>query len=194
MKVSLNRFLILLAFVCCFSFSNAQSPELREALIYLNKVRAQPARFSGEIGVGLDDVLPLHALRWDSNLAAAAQYKARDMATRNYFDHVDPDGYGMNHYILKFGYALNPLWLDKKANNFFESIAAGQATPKAAIAGLINDGGEQLHENAGHRLHLLGIKDFWKPCYDIGIGWAYNEHSFYKYFCCVLIAKHDWGK
>lgn len=171
---------------------NAQSTELLGALNYLNNIRANPGNYSADIGVSLFDVTSMHSLKWDSNLAAAAQKKAQDMANRNYFDHVNPEGYGMNYFISQFGYTLNTSWLDNKSNNYFESISAGASSPKNAIINLISDGGEPNHLKAGHRLHLLAIKEFYKPCYDIGIGWGYNENSTYKYYCCVLIAKHDW--
>lgn len=41
------------------------------------------------------------------------------MAKRNYMDHVDPDGCGMNIKINAAGYKLRPDWYsDKKKNNF----------------------------------------------------------------------------
>ena len=189
-KLSLLLFTILLT--PCLVWLRAQSPELMEALNYLNSVRANPGKFSNEIGVNLSDIKPMHALKWNSSLAAAASFKAQDMANRNYFGHVNPEGYGMNFYINKYGYSLVPSWFEQKSNNFFESISAGAESPKEAIINLIDDGGETVHLNAGHRVHLLGINDFYQPCYDIGIGWAYNANSTYKYYCCVLIAKHDW--
>jgi len=49
----------------------------------------------------------------------AAQIKAEDMAKRNYMAHVDPDGYGMNHFINKAGYKLIPAFMkSNSANNF----------------------------------------------------------------------------
>jgi uncharacterized protein YkwD len=170
----------------------AQSTELIEAFNYLNNVRANPGKFSDEIGVNLRGIKSIHALRWNENLAAAAQNKAEDMANRDYFDHVNPEGYGMNYFINYYGYSLNASWIEKKSSNYFESISAGARTPKEAIINLIDDGGETVHLNAGHRVHLLGLKDFYQPCYDIGIGWAYNPNSTYRYYCCVLIAKHDY--
>jgi uncharacterized protein YkwD len=171
---------------------NAQSPELTEALNYLNSVRANPDAYSGDIGVSLSGIKSMHPLVWNSNLAIAAQRKAEDMANRNYFGHVDPEGYGMNYFIQQSGYTLIPVWLDNKSNNYFESLSAGNSTPKDAIINLISDGNEPIHSKAGHRLHLLAITDFYKNCYDIGIGWAYNKKSTYKYYYCVIIAKHDW--
>ena len=171
---------------------SAQTTELQEALNYLNNVRANPGKYSNEIGVFLGDLPAKHPLQWNNQLAKAAQFKAEDMANRNFFGHVNPEGLGMNFFINEFGYTLNPSWLENKSSNFFESLSAGANSPKAAIINLINDGDEVIHLNAGHRVHLLALKDFYDPCYDIGIGWAYHPNSTYKYYCCVLIAKHDW--
>jgi len=170
--------------------ANNQPPNFQEAVEYLNNVRANPNAYSNEIGVSLIDVDPMHPLKWNANLAAAAQRKAQDMADRNYFAHVDPDGYGMNYFIQNAGYQLISDFLSENASNNFESLSAGSATPKASIIALIKDEGVVGY---GHRKHLLAIDDFWKPCYDIGIGWGYNANSTYKTYCCVLIAKHDWN-
>ena len=84
--------------------------EARKAFEYLNKVRKDPARFGKEIGVDLVDVNPRDALVWNDILARVAEEKALDMATRNYFGHVTPDGLGMNIKMHEAGYALLPDW------------------------------------------------------------------------------------
>ena len=175
-----------------FSFNStySQTIELKEALDFLNNVRSNPNGYSSQIGVSLNDVLPMHSLKWNDKLATAAQRKAQDMADRNYMAHVDPDGYGMNYFIQNSGYQLNSNWLVNISMNNFESISAGSHTPLESIVALIKDEGVI---GLGHRKHLLAMEDFWKPCYDIGIGWGYNINSMYKTYCCVLIAKHDWN-
>jgi hypothetical protein len=170
----------------------SQTPEIAEAVDFLNKIRANPEAFSQTIGVTLNNIPASAPLKWNDQLAIAAQQKAEDMANRNYFNHVNPEGYGMNYFINETGYTLNAAWLKQKSTNFFESLSAGAKSPVDAIIQLISDGKERVHSKAGHRVHLLGIDDFHKQCYDIAIGWAYNENSTYKYYCCVLIAKHDW--
>ena len=165
--------------------------ELKAAFDYLNAVRANPGAFSEEIGVDLSGIEARPALVWDETLAKVAKEKANDMATRNYFGHVNPEGYGMNYFINKAGYTLEPSWVEKVSNNFFESLSAGVEGGKAFIIQLINDGGAS-NAQAGHRRHLLGMDDFWKSCVDIGIGRAYNENSTYRYYTCVIIAKHSF--
>ncbi|MCQ2974815.1 MAG: CAP domain-containing protein [Bacteroidales bacterium] len=164
--------------------------EILNAFDYLNKVRNNPQEYSKEVGVELT-AKPIKSLNWNDILYKVAQRKAEDMATRNYFDHVDPEGYGMNYYINEGGYKLRASFLDPKSNNYFESLAAGYSTGKKTIIQLLYDKGAN-DENAGHRQHLLGLQDFWANCYDIGIGMAYNPNSTYKYYWCILIAKHDF--
>ncbi len=171
------------------------SEDFQEGLNFLNAVRADPASYSEAVGVDLSGIESRPALTWNEALAKAAARKAQDMADRNYFGHVDPDGYGMNYFIDKAGYELRDSWLSEKSANNFESIAAGTYTDNAkdAIKMLLNDGGASNDSpNAGHRHHLLGMKDFWANCYDIGIGHGYSESSQYKNYWCILVAKHNF--
>jgi len=179
-----------ISFLLSINSSYCQTLELQEALDFLNNVRSNPNAYSSEIGVSLIDVLPMPPLKWNKNLAVAAQRKAQDMADRNYMEHIDPDGYGMNYFIQNAGYQLNPNWLANISMNNFESLSAGSSNPLKSIIDLIKDEGVIGY---GHRKHLLAMVDFWKPCYDIGIGWGSNINSEYKTYCCVLIAKHDWN-
>jgi uncharacterized protein YkwD len=171
------------------SNTSNSSSEIQAAFNYLNAVRKNPARYSNEIGVSLSGVQATHELKWNSTLAKVAQAKAQDMAKRNYFSHVDPDGNGMNIKINAAGYSLRSDWYSNRSLNYFESIAVGTTTGKEAIQLLINDSGAS-NESAGHRRHLLGIDNFWSNCYDIGIGMA--KGGSYGYYWCVLIAKHDF--
>lgn len=161
--------------------------EVRAAVEYLNAIRSNPAAYSQEIGVDLSGIKARHPLRWNPTLAKAAQVKAQDMIDRNYFDHVDPDGCGMNIKLNNAGYTMCANFINDKSNNNFESIAGGNATGKASIKQLLYDGGAS-NDDAGHRIHLLAIADFWGNCYDIGIGLA--KGGKYRYYWCVIIAKH----
>jgi len=170
---------------------NGQDSEQMAAANYLNQIRKNPAAFSQEMGISLSGIASRQTLNWNSQLAAAAQKKAQDMADRGYFAHVDPDGYGMNHFINQAGYTLPPDFLRSKSDNYFESLSAGTKTAKETIKNLIYDGGAD-HSSAGHRRHLLGIDNFWANCTDIGVGLGYNPNSPYKYYWCVLVAKHNF--
>ncbi len=163
--------------------------EAMKAFQYLNEVRHNPSAYSEGIGVDLRYVAALPPLLWSNELAQAAEKKALDMAKRDYFDHVDPDGYGMNYWISKAGYTLPEEWLKKKSYNNFESIQAGLSSGIEVIKNLILDEGTNP---PGHRNHLLGIIPFWSNCADVGIGMARDPDSEYEYYTCVLVAKHDF--
>ncbi len=163
--------------------------EAQKAFEYLNEVRQDPSAFSQEIGVDLSYVQPTPELNWNKELAHAAEMKALDMARRNYFGHVDPEGYGMNYWIVRTGYKLPDDWIKNKSSNNFESIQAGLSNGKDIIMSLIFDEGTNP---PGHRNHLLGIESFWSNCTDIGIGIASNPDSEYRFYTCILIAKHDF--
>ena len=131
-------------------------------------------------------------LKWNDTLAQVAYLKAKEMAEKKYFNHVDKKGYGLNYYINKSGYKLPKDWLNKKSNNYFESICAGELSPEKGIIFLLNDQGEKKHKKAGHRVHLLSMSDFYKPNVDIGIGWYESPNSVYSSYMVVVIARHSW--
>ncbi|MCQ2250145.1 MAG: CAP domain-containing protein [Bacteroidales bacterium] len=166
-----------------------QQNEAKKAFDFINNVRQHPSLYTSQTGVDLSGVKSKPALAWNNQLAQAAQKKAQDMATRNYFGNVDPDGYGMNYHINKAGYTLESGYLSKKDANYFESITATFQDGAEAVKYLIKDGGAS-NQHAGHRRLLLGIDDFYSDCTDIGIGVYYNPNSTYKYYWCILVAKH----
>ena len=165
--------------------------EAQLALQYLNEVRSNPSAYSNEIGCNLSNVESRPMLVWNNQLVNAAERKALDMAIRNYAAHIDPDGYGMNYYINKAGYTLIDAFLTSDSSNNFESLAGGYSNGKTTIQALILDKGYPEGEE-GHRQHLLGILPFWSNCYDVGIGFVRKDDSYYKTYCCILIAKHSW--
>jgi len=183
--------IVLLATTFCLP-AGAQEllkDEAKSAYQYLKQIRQNPGNFSSETGVDLSYVDARPELNWDKNLAGAAEKKALDMATRDYFDHTDPEGYGMNYHIFQAGYQIPEDWFEDVSSNYFESIQAGHSTGKKAIINLIVDEGV---DPPGHRNHMLGIVDFWSNCTDIGIGMAKKEGSTYTYYMCVMVAKHDF--
>ena len=183
---------LLLGFFVSLTSVNAQElmkEEAQAAYDFLNQVRQDPDSYSEEIGVDLGYVEAKPELKWDKNLANAAQKKALDMATRDYFGHVDSEGYGMNYRIFHAGYKIPENWFDDVTSNYFESIQAGNSSGKIAIIDLIIDEGI---DPPGHRNHILGIEDFWSNCTDIGIGMAKRQGSTYTYYMCVMVAKHNF--
>lgn len=183
--------------LCAFVYAMAGHAQIRleqcvvDAYNYLNDIRQNPSAYSASIGVDLRGVKARPALRWNKALIKAAQAKAEDMARRDYFGHVDPDGYGMNIKINAAGYELPAMMYDDPTKNFFESLGCGTniSTGKSVINMLIIDEGVP---SLGHRKHLLGIDSFWSNCYDIGIGHAKNPNSKSQNYWCILIAKHGY--
>lgn len=164
--------------------------EAQNAYVYLSEVRGNPDKYSEELTYKKGLKVSGIKLMWNENLAKVAEQKALDMATRNYFGHVDPDGYGINYFINKSGYKLNPDWLKSKSDNYFESLAANHATGIDMIKALIID---KQTPSLGHRIHLLGLNDWNASLTDIGIGFSKrNSGSTYQTYICVIIAKHDW--
>jgi len=161
----------------------------KEAFDYLNAVRNNPTAYNDELGVDLSTVERRDDLIWNDAIAKAAYNKAKDMAERNYFAHVDPDGYGMNYKINEAGFELADYLLQSKEAKNFESIAAGtnRNSGKIMIQQLIIDKGIP---SLGHRKHLLGMTDFWAESKYCGIGFYKKAGSKYTYYMCVLIAKH----
>ncbi|MBO4333361.1 MAG: CAP domain-containing protein [Paludibacteraceae bacterium] len=167
--------------------------EIVQAYKYLNEMRSNPPAYSKIVDFDLSEVQVRDSLSWDTILAAVAQTKANDMANRNYFGHVNPEGYGINFYIVDAGYKLEKEWLNNRRDNNFESLAAGYTSGKDAVIGLVYDDGIPTGEKgSGHRMHLLGIDDWHKKMKDIGIGHAYNPGSNYKHYWVFVIARHKW--
>lgn len=168
---------------------SVDNEEALKAFNYINEIRANPAKYSQEIGVNLNGVKPKPALKWNDTLAKVAQERAADLAKRNYFSHVNPDGEGVNILIFRAGYKLPEAWIKDKRTNNFESLQAGAIDGKDAVKDLIIDEGES---RIGHRKHLLGIDDWNASLKDIGIGFVRAPGSEYKTYVCIIIAKHNW--
>jgi len=170
-----------------------EKAEALDAFYYLNKVRQNPPAYSQEIGVDLSGVLARPELKWNEILKMVAEDKANDMAQRDYFAHITPEGYGINYYINKAGYTLPAEWLKDSSANNFESLAA------AYKAGVVTTGIDLIKQmivdkdvpDLGHRIHLLGMNAWNSNMKDIGIGFARNPSSKYQNYICVIIAKHS---
>ena len=132
--------------------------------------------------------LPL--LTWNDTLAGVARNRAMDMAKQNYFNHIDPQGKGVNYYINKAGYSLRPGWLDNPKNNYFESISAGNKNGIEVVKFLIID---KISPEKGHRIHLLGQNEWNFKNTDIGVGFyriSKDMNSDYSTYTVIIIAHH----
>lgn len=185
----MQRF-ITLCFILISLGSHAQTidkAQARQAFEWLNTIRINPDSFA--VALSLPDNLKSSrtALVWNDTLAKVAETKALDMATKNYFSHIDPKGYGINYYINKAGYTLAAYQLKSPKANSFESISAGYDTGEEVIKSLIID---KNTPGYGHRKHLLGIDGFSKGT-DIGIGFVEaGSSSDYSTYVCIIIAHH----
>jgi uncharacterized protein YkwD len=116
----------------------------------------------------------------DPLLMRVAEKRAQDMATRGYFSHVNPDGYGPNYLLAQAGYPLPEQWLRIRSTNNIESICAGYSTPELAWKSWMH--------STPHRTHLLGLNRFYAEQTRFGIGYAYNPATPYKYYYVVITA------
>lgn len=129
-------------------------------------------------------------LRCDPILQRVARERALDMGQRNYFNHVNPDGYGPNALVRQAGYPL-PDWYgqEPRANNI-ESIAYYCTANPPSDWGI-----ERVWDNwmnsPGHREHLLGLADFYAAQTDYGIGYANvpGEGCTYRSYWVVITAQ-----
>ncbi len=102
----------------------------------------------------------LYDLAWDDLLFVAARAHSDDMATYDYFSHTSLDGRTPAERITAAGYAWNACG---------ENIAAGYATPEAAMQAWMN--------SSGHRANILST-----TFCDLGVGYAYVPESSYQHY------------
>ena len=103
------------------------------------------------------------AFNCNAILARVARARAEDMATRGYFDHTNPDGFGPNYLVRQAGYAL-PAWYGTgTTDNFIESISAGSATAQETFTRWL--------ASPLHRTHILAETQFYADQTNYGIGY-----------------------
>ena len=103
----------------------------------------------------------LQPLTLSQPLGVAAQTKATDMASRNYFSHVSPDGQGPRELLNNAGYTYNTA--------FGENLAAGNQSGSATFL--------QWQNSESHRNIMLGSQFT-----AIGVGSDYNADSQYGWY------------
>ena len=117
----------------------------------------------------------------DTTLTQVARARARDMAERDYFGHVNPDGLGPNRLVIQAGYQLPESYDLSQAGNNIESIAAGFGTAEEVWTGWM--------DSSKHRTHLLGEHTFFQQQEEYGIGYYYDPNSTYRHYWVVLTAR-----
>lgn len=109
---------------------------------------------------GLRAINNVKPLQYCSDTESVATAHSKDMATRNYFEHVNPEGERVGTRLTKGGVT----WYACA-----ENIAAGIYDPYALANGWYN--------SEGHRENILNKKYKY-----LGVGFAYNEKATYKYY------------
>ncbi|MCA9654177.1 MAG: CAP domain-containing protein [Myxococcales bacterium] len=126
----------------------------QEVLELVNEARAQARSCGGE---SFDAT---SALSMEPRLRCAARVHSLDMATRGFFDHVNPDGETPFDRIEEAGYQFQAAG---------ENIAAGQTSPAEVVAGWL--------DSPGHCSNIMS------PDYvHIGVGYVYTESGQYPHY------------
>ena len=120
------------------------------------------------------------SMQLDPILARIARERAADLAARNYFAHVNPDGVGPNALVREAGYVLPAWWGTVVADNYIESIAAGRNTAAATWTDWMN--------SPSHRTHILATDAFYQNQTSYGVGYAYSANSTYRHYWVILTA------
>lgn len=178
-----------------FKISNAgggmvlDRDQAQRAFVLLNKIRHDPNGYSERLGFSLRDVIPRPDLFWDDSLAAVAERKAMDMASRGYFGDVDPDGYGINYYINKADYSLAPELIKHKHQSNLEALGYDSPSGEVAIKDIIID--KHKLGDDGRKL-ILGVGDFNSKLTDVGIGYVKGSGSTkHRTYICVIVAHRN---
>ncbi len=161
--------------------------QAQKAFALLNKIRHDPNSYSERFGFSLRGISPRPDLNWDDSLAAVAERRAFSMASKGYFGHVDPDGYGINYYINKADYALTDEQIKHKKASDFDAIEGGAPSGEVAIKNIIID---KDHLGDDGRKLILGVGYFNSGLTDCGIGYVHGSGSTkYKSYTVIIIAK-----
>jgi len=106
-------------------------------------------------------------------LSAVARARAKDMAVRAYFGHVNPDGIGPDKLVERAGYKFPEWYPVTNTSNHIESIAYGTSYTTAELAW------DALMDSSSHRKHLRGLTEFFAGQSEFGIGHSYANRRHY---------------
>lgn len=162
----------------------------KQAIAYLNKIRASPASYANTLGIReLKNIQPKITLKENAILRKVAEQRAMDLAVNNYFSHINKNGEGVNILLARAGYPIKESSYKRKNSNYYESLSAGDMSPEEHIDNLIIDEGV---EPPLHRNHLLGLSEFWENCTEIGIGLVKAPKTKYGAYMVVIIARPEF--
>ena len=92
------------------------------------------------------------ALAWDAEIAAVAAAHSRDMAVRDYYDHVDPDGEGLQHRLIRGGVGWNGV--------AGENLAIGTIDGETVFSLWMDSRPHRENiENCAYTHHGIGLED-----------------------------------
>ena len=141
--------------------STPPSSDQAAMLSAINAVRAQ----ARSCGITAYPAVP--ALKWNTQLEAAALLHSQDMANKNYFSHTSQDGRSPWDRIRAQGYPLG-------AGG--ENIAAGQSSVASVIDGWV--------KSPGHCANLMSTSYT-----EVGMAKGENASSTYKIYWTQIFAK-----
>lgn len=122
-------------------------------------------------------------LECDPELMEFAEQRANDMAERDYFSHVTPEGHGPHDQLRESGYDLPRYYVGGRANAI-ESILGGEADPHQAW--------KLLLDSVSHRRHLLGEDDMFRAQRRFGVAHVRHDKSAHRdYWVIVIIEPKD---
>lgn len=111
----------------------------------------------------------------DPILCIVARKRAADMASRHYFSHTNPDGFGANSLIRRAGYVLPSYYDLSRSGNNVESIGMSTGSPQSVVSLWL--------QSSDHRPHILGELDFYQQQSSVGVGvFRSADAPHYKYF------------
>jgi hypothetical protein len=116
----------------------------------------------------------------DPIIEGVARARAKDMAVRNYFSHVNPDGVAANYLLRQAGYQLPAWWGTDPTANYVESIASGSPSASVTWTAWMN--------SPDHKTHLLAQNSFFATETHYGVGYYYDPNSTYQYYWVVITA------
>jgi uncharacterized protein YkwD len=132
----------------------ATTTQQQEILTYINQARSKPC----QCGTTVYPSVP--ALTLDTQLNAASDKFAVDLATYNYFSHTGRDGSLPWDRMTREGY----IW--RAAG---ENIAAGYTTTRAVVDGWL--------KSPGHCTNIMSAN-----FKNVGVGYGYSASSTYKQY------------
>ncbi len=118
----------------------------------------------------------------DPTLERIAREMAQDMAVRDYFSHINPDGLGPNELVRRGGYPLTSDYDPAITANNIQSIGRGGTLDQMWPLWMNSD---------SHRLHLIGDGPFWIAQTDYGIGYYYDPKSRSQHYWVILTARKE---